>query len=398
MSEGAPQPASPGELHLASSSKRIPELDGLRGLAILMVIICHYIANASHAPLGFVGNHLLTILDVGWSGVDLFFVLSGFLIGGILLESRASRNYFKTFYLRRAHRILPIYYLWILLYIAFLCAAVYLIPNPVLLSPPGKALAAQDISAFPKYVFFLQNIFYSPRVFEWIWFIVTWSLAVEEQFYLVAPPLIRFLSRRTLIITLSLTVCVAPILRWFCFRYLPQLDHFYQFGMPCRADALSLGILAALGWRWVPFQKFLKDHPVVLQRIVVYLGVILVGLLWWLARPPNVVTVTIGYSVLAFFFVALLLLVLSQTGAFPARLMRATWLRRLGTISYCVYIIHLTVNQLLHRFLLHAEPSITDWRGILLTLSALGLTLLVASVSWRYFEKPLFRRGHKFSY
>jgi len=386
------------ELHLASSTQRVPELDGLRGLAILLVIICHYIADATHARLGFLGDHLLTILGVGWSGVDLFFVLSGFLIGGILLESQESPNYFRTFYLRRVHRILPVYYLWIVLYIAFVCVAVYVLPRPVVLMPPGKALAQLDLTPFPKYFLFLQNIFYSPRVFEWMWFVVTWSLAVEEQFYLVAPPLVRFLSRRTLIRVLTLTVCLAPFLRWYCFRYLPQLDHFYQFGMPCRADALSLGILAAIGWRWAPFQKFLHDHPAVLQRVVIYLGVVLIGLLWWLARPANTVMVTVGYSVLAFFFAALLLLVLSQTASFPAPLMRATWLRKLGTISYCVYIIHLAFNQALHRFLLHAEPSIAHWRGLLLTLSALGLTLLTAAISWKYFEKPLIRRGHRFVY
>src|SRR5208337_860438 len=105
-----------GKLHLATSSQRIPELDGLRGLAIFLVIICHYVANANHKPLGFFLDHMCTVMTVGWSGVDLFFVLSGFLIGGILLESSQSPQYFRTFYLLRIHRILPIYYLWISLY------------------------------------------------------------------------------------------------------------------------------------------------------------------------------------------------------------------------------------------------------------------------------------------
>jgi peptidoglycan/LPS O-acetylase OafA/YrhL len=91
-------------------SGRIPELDGLRGFAILLVIICHYVANADHARLGFWPHHILNILAIGWSGVDLFFVLSGFLIGGILLEARTAPNYFRAFYMRRVHRILPIYY------------------------------------------------------------------------------------------------------------------------------------------------------------------------------------------------------------------------------------------------------------------------------------------------
>src|SRR5580704_97642 len=127
-------------------NRRIPELDGLRGLAILLVIICHYVAGASHPPLGFVADHLITILDLGWSGVDLFFVLSGFLIGGILLGSRNSPNYFRTFYLRRAHRILPVYYSWILLYVVFVSISVYSSLKPVILAPPLRvAVVRRDM-------------------------------------------------------------------------------------------------------------------------------------------------------------------------------------------------------------------------------------------------------------
>src|SRR5271165_1527721 len=101
----------------AFRDSRIPELDGLRGIAIGLVILCHYVGNPGHSALGFWPNRLLLAFTVGWSGVDLFFVLSGFLIGGILLDARTSPNYFRTFYLRRAHHILPIYYAWILLYV-----------------------------------------------------------------------------------------------------------------------------------------------------------------------------------------------------------------------------------------------------------------------------------------
>src|SRR5712692_4347025 len=87
--------------HQASS--RIPELDGLRGLAILLVVICHYLGTSEHAPLGYYPSRFLSALSIGWSGVDLFFVLSGFLIGGILLDARNSPRYFQGFYLRRVH-------------------------------------------------------------------------------------------------------------------------------------------------------------------------------------------------------------------------------------------------------------------------------------------------------
>jgi peptidoglycan/LPS O-acetylase OafA/YrhL len=377
---------------------RILELDGLRGTAILLVIVCHYIADADHRPLGFVGDHLYTVLTVGWSGVDLFFVLSGFLIGGILLDARNSSNYFRTFYLRRVHRILPIYYLLIGLYVVVVVLSASPWFRPVVVNPPGQILALNDLSVVPKYVLFLQNVLYSPRPFEWIWFVVTWSLAVEEQFYLVAPPLIRFLSERTLIVLLCCTVFFAPLIRFVTFVYFPHLDHFAQFAMPCRADALSLGILGAILWRSPRIREYLQGNTGVLQRSTLYLLVCLIGLLWWLARPLNTVMITAGYSFLGLFYASLLLLVLFQPGSLPARIMRSPVLRWLGMISYCVYLFHDLINQLAHRIFLRNEPSLAIWSGIFVTASALGVTLLFAVLSWKFFEKPLVRRGHRFSY
>src|ERR1700688_845220 len=102
---------------------RIPELDGLRGVAISLVVVFHsfyYSPPPGHHPTGLIRSTFVFLerfFAIGWTGVDLFFVLSGFLIGGILLDVRASPNYFKTFYLRRFFRIIPIYYLWIALYL-----------------------------------------------------------------------------------------------------------------------------------------------------------------------------------------------------------------------------------------------------------------------------------------
>ena len=93
---------------------RIPELDGIRGLAILLVILCHYGAHQITSTPGTPFNLLHIALTFGWVGVDLFFVLSGFLIGGILMDNRSSPRFFGTFYMRRVCRIFPIYYLWLI--------------------------------------------------------------------------------------------------------------------------------------------------------------------------------------------------------------------------------------------------------------------------------------------
>ncbi len=397
--ELAKEPSIPADASLSGASNhRIPELDGLRGVAILLVILCHYVANAEHRSLGFFLHRLFQALTIGWSGVDLFFILSGFLIGGILLDSRNSRNYFRTFYLRRVHRILPVYYFWILLYVVLVSICAYSSLRPVIMTPPGVTLVPQDLAIVPKYVLFLQNILYSPRPFEWQWFVVTWSLAVEEQFYLLAPPLIRWVSQRMLIVILCLTVVAAPVLRYVSFVYFPNLDHFSQLAMPCRADALSLGILAAIAWRSNSIRSYLELHPGLLQRATVYTAVCIVGLLWWLVHPANLVRVTAGYSFLSFFYLSLLLLVISQNNSAIASLMRSSLLRWFGKISYCLYIVHMTINQLGHRFLMHQEPDLSHWQGILITCGTFALSLAIASLSWEFVESRLIRRGHRYTY
>jgi peptidoglycan/LPS O-acetylase OafA/YrhL len=372
-------------------SGRIPELDGLRGLAIFLVILCHYVGNPDHAPLGFVVHHYLTVFSFGWSGVDLFFVLSGFLIGGILLDARSSPRYFRAFYMRRVFRILPIYYLW-----TFLFAATVIV---ILLFFHGRlGVSSSDLLRVPVQLLFLQNLLPGTPRLIWIWFAVTWSLAVEEQFYLLAPPLIRYLSRPALIRLLVSVLFIAPVLRFLIFRYLPNGSVAAVFLMPCRADALSCGILLAVAVRDARFLESLRLHPAVLGRILLglFLGVCL--LVWWLVHPTNTITVTIGFSLLAFFYSALLLTVVSQPGGRLADLMRGAFLAWLGGISYCVYLLHNSFNFFAHLIFFHSEPKLYTFSHLAVSALALLATFAVASLSWRFFEKPLIRLGHSYSY
>src|SRR5579884_2472587 len=95
------------------SSKHLPQLDGVRGIAILLVVACHYLWFPRVSALRQLP--LMRAANLGWTGVDLFFVLSGFLLGGILIDQKGSAGYFRRFYLRRAARILPLYYSWLLI-------------------------------------------------------------------------------------------------------------------------------------------------------------------------------------------------------------------------------------------------------------------------------------------
>jgi peptidoglycan/LPS O-acetylase OafA/YrhL len=223
---------------------RIPELDGLRGLAILLVILCHYVGNSNHLPLGFWRHLALSAFSADWSGVDLFFVLSGFLIGGILLDARNSPQYFRAFYMRRVFRILPIYYLWTLLFAFLVIAALVFFPGRF-------PVSSADLLQVPLHLLFWQNMHYSLSPFQWIWFGVTWSLAVEEQFYLVAPPLIRFLSLRALIYALACGILLAiawrqPAIRAFLDAYpssLVPLCYRWLYGLNPMAGVID-------GFRW----------------------------------------------------------------------------------------------------------------------------------------------------
>ncbi len=372
------------------STARIPELDGLRGLAIALVITCHYLGAAGKGDLVRWLRDLFTLTAVGWSGVDLFFVLSGFLIGGILLDARRSPSYFRTFYLRRVFRILPIYYLWILLYSLLVAGLLWFAPG-------RHAVTRQDLLQVPIELLFLRNVIIGGMPpLALAWFMVTWSLAVEEQFYLVAPPLIRFVSVRHLVMALAATISLAPVLRFLIFQSRFHMAAF--FIMPCRADGLAAGMLIAIAWRQPWFKPYLQAHSALLQRILFALLLGFSALLWWLIHPMNVVWITIGLTWMVFLWSGLLLFLLSHTHTWLAGAMRWRWLRFLGTISYCAYLIHDAFNHLAHRILLHDDPQVYNLQGGAVTLLALVLTISVASFSWRYFEQPLIRRGHGYSY
>ena len=373
------------------SSGRIPELDGLRGTAILLVILCHYVGQAEHVRLGALPHRLLSAFTVGWSGVDLFFVLSGFLIGGILLNARETPRYFRTFYMRRVFRILPIYYLWTALFAVVVVALVWL-------KAGFLGITIHDLVRVPVQLLFLQNFFIQLPAFTWMWFGVTWSLAVEEQFYLVAPLLIRYLTRKTLITTLASTILAEPVIRVLVLRYVPGGGYFAALSAPCRADALACGVLLAIGWQDAGFRKFVAQKKAWLSRVVLILFAGVAALGWWLVHPINTVTVLVGYSWLAIFYGMLLLTAISQTEGRIARVMRWPFLRWLGGISYCVYLLHDAFNFFAHEILLHARPALYGIKTTLVSALALGTTLLVAAVSWRYLEKPLIRKGHSYSY
>jgi peptidoglycan/LPS O-acetylase OafA/YrhL len=367
---------------------RIPQLDGLRGIAILLVISLHYLNDSFHGPFGSFLYRFGSVFRFGWTGVDLFFVLSGFLIGGILLDARKASNYFSTFYIRRFFRILPIYYLWVTL---FAIAALF-VGNSV------GGLIPNDLSALkllPVYYLFLQNYFSLPIwTLAWLWLAVAWSLGIEEQFYLISPPLVRFLSIRKLKLVLLATLILAPILRAALFLVWPGGKSAMYVWMPCRADSLAMGMLVALFWREGKIQQWYAAHRTAFYVLLAILIAPIPFCIKWLFSASAFWMGFLGYSWLALLFVCLLVLSLLEPEGIWSRNLQWPFLREMGRLSYCVYLIHLLVLGLCHALLLHRLPSIASVRGALVTLLAFGVTYVLAFLSWRFFEHPLLRRGH----
>ena len=375
------------------SSGRLLQLDGLRGIAISLVVLYHYISLATPAARNGIVAYSQAAFQMGWSGVDLFFVLSGFLIGGVLLDAKDSNRYFKTFYLRRIHRIFPIYYLWIAVY--FLVAFTILVrwARPVGIVP-GKW------TIIPVYGLFLQNTVWSRGdAFRTPWLAALWSLAVEEQFYLVVPWVVRFASKRGLVTSLILTVFGAPVARMLVFKYIVPTHGAAPYVLtPCRADALAMGVLLAVGWRDKRWKAWMESH---LWGLRGALGLLFLGILYLMfaGKSQYSYAMTVwGYSCVDTFFAGLLVLALMAPGGIWAGI--CTWrpLIDIGGISYCIYIIHSAVDDICHTALSSSPNGISTLSSFVATVMAVGITWLLAKISWRYLESPMIRFGHRYVY
>jgi peptidoglycan/LPS O-acetylase OafA/YrhL len=400
-------------------SRRIPELDGLRGLAILLVLFYHYVESSPLLP-----RFISVAGRLSWSGVDLFFVLSGFLIGGILLNARESPNYFKAFYVRRAYRILPVY--------AVTLAAFWLIRIWSHLESSGNASLQWLFSKpFPWYFYatFTQNFsmsYYGTLGPAWLG--ATWSLAVEEQFYLTLPFIIRYIKPGRLPYLLGIVILFAPVSRTLLRLFVTHGEVGTYVLMPSRADALMLGVVAALflrsgaGWEALAARRNL---------LYVAQAILFCGMLWMSLKPAtlpdsqvvgatragssvlNATAVSSGetlwlyvrtalsslnYTWIALFYLCMLLIALTQRKSILAKTLRNPALIWVGVVAYGTYLFHEPVLGLCYAMARGTLPVISDLSTLLITFCSLLITLGLARLSWVYFEKPLVGLGHGYAY
>lgn len=360
-------------------SGRILELDGVRGLAILLVLILHYLVELLATTTIDWQAKIVLLFRLSWSGVDLFFVLSGFLIGGILLDNRDTGDYYRTFYLRRFYRIVPLYAVLIATFaVGFLWAG----PNAAQPLAHLFRLRTFPVWAYPL---FLQNIVMTYRhSYGPSWMSVTWSLAVEEQFYLLLPLVVRLLSRKGITRFAVVVVAAAP-----AFRFLLGASLGAYVLLPCRADALGLGLLVAIACRNQTAWTWLLSHRRYIRAASAILGA---GVLAWIVKDAP-----LGYTWMAAFYASLLLLVL--TPGRERRVFHNPVLVRLGILAYAIYLFHPGILSLYHYAFFRAVPTMRDAPTLCVTLLSLGTVILLAELSWLVFEKPLIRYARlKFQY
>lgn len=353
-------------------AERIGALDGLRGLMALLVLVAHYFGEVAH---GFHG------LAVAWIAVVMFFALSGFVVGRLILEHAGKPGFALPFYMRRACRTLPAYILWVLL-LGIAGIALH-----------GSAYADARLT-FPltSYLTFTQTLW---MVAEGDvgsrWLVPTWTLTVEQQFYLVAPALLLLVPRGKLVPVLATVAGISILFRASIYwgGALPDLAALVM--LPGSVDALLAGLIAAAVLRSAPEARpstLLRATPVVLLVVAAILKLAdPLGLRLFEVLGPSVVAVACGTYILS---IAL--------GAPEAARLQSSGLRFLGRVSYSLYLSHLAVLGLLHGLLLHAEPDIGTWAQLAVTLAAVPASIAVAWVSWRLVEMPFQQLGQQWSW
>ena len=390
----------------AAVGTRDPRLDGLRGFAILLVMLYH----TTH--YGFARTPLdaaLTIVpSVGWSGVDLFFVLSGFLITGILLTAKDSTTYYRAFYARRVLRIFPLYY-------ATLAFFLLLVPQLPFFSPVDYFWNPGANREQLWYWLYLSNV--QPAL-TGVWqhqtLDLTWSLAIEEHFYLMWPLVVRHASERRLLQICAGTIVAALALR--AALLVAGASPLAAYTLtPCRLDTLATGAaIAILARRAGGLAALARASRIVLPVALA----LFVGVQAWIRFGQPVVTgyeaitrqvlalnndplmQTLGYTFLCAVYGALLVWVLTAPPrAWRARGFEMTWLQSFGRYGYALYLFHFFVGMMaVNVFTPGSHPRHFVLAQIAFWMLAIGVSYLLARASWPLLEQPALRLKRFFPY
>jgi peptidoglycan/LPS O-acetylase OafA/YrhL len=345
----------------------IPAIDGLRGLAIIGVLLFH---------LG------IPKCSLGWTGVELFFVISGFLITRILLNTCEDRDYFKRFYVRRALRIFPIYYLVVITYTA---AAVF-------------STSVEALRMLPMYYVYLQTIPQLRSQFTVVAMLGhTWTLAIEEQFYFIWPLVIFLVKGRKLLVVITVMIFAAMGLRLLSLRF---ANPFLVDGwIGVQIDTLAAGAMVAYTSRIYDRQTMQRYLTVAflggVASLLLLVSIVGTSVFWTPKIWGRSWYGPLLISVLACTFAGIV--GLAAIGHRWTRWLEFRSLMRWGKISYGIYLFHPFVFlfvDIVVRHTVHAQSHLAS-RSIMLV--KLSLTYLVGSVSWKLIESPILQLKGRFA-
>jgi peptidoglycan/LPS O-acetylase OafA/YrhL len=379
-----PRPPFPPWGHLAC-------LDGLRGVAIALVMFHHFTIYGGMRPDIGVDRLYYALGQSAWWGVDLFFVLSGFLITGILIEARGSPGYFRIFYARRSLRIFPLYYG--VLIVAFWAVPLLVTPSPAF---EGEMLAQS------WYWTYLVN--FRTAINGWPAFLGLghfWSLAVEEQFYLLWPAVVLVCDRRTLP-RLCLGLIVGGLLLRAGLAVSGQPLAAYAL-MPARMDALAFGAVLAAA-RCEPVWWAIARHWARPAGAVAAASLTALFLVEGVLDAETTAVQTVGFTLTAVLSAALLVgAVEGDTRSLPVRVLASRPLRFLGRYSYGLYVFHhlLVFGLAGHLLLLERTPRLAGSQlpgQLFFLVVATGASIAVAVLSWYCWEQPFLRLKRFFPY
>jgi len=347
----------------------MPELDSVRGIAVIMVLLMHgFFWSANMSGLHGIGELIVLATQGGWLGVQLFFVLSGFLITGILLDTKNHPSYFKRFYWRRALRILPAYGALI---IALLLLGVI-------------QWRFALVSAL-----FLSN--FSPFFGVAMQYGALWSLAVEEQFYLIWPSIVRKLSMRSLMVLALAIVVLVPVVRGIAFS--TGLAHNIYYYTWFVVDGLAAGALLAMFLRTTH-----ATRPRVLKLgialIAIGSAIVLLGIPFGIVHRTNLVGAIFQLSPWHLIFTGGIALVLLIGVSSFKHLILLRPLQYVGKISYGLYLIHVLIFSqfdVIAKYFFHTEFVGTFSGLVVRFVVVMGVCIIIASLSRRYFEEYFLR-------
>lgn len=348
--------------------RHYPELDGLRGVAIILVLMCHSTMCGVLPQNGFEWLYL-NIVVIGWIGVDLFFVLSGFLITGILIDTANSANYFKNFYIRRALRVFPLYYAALALY--FLGLYLY-----------GYQPEARDFS----YLGYIQNFFGAVKTLPAFVLDPFWSLAVEEQFYLLWPSIFLLAYRAGHLKEVFIATLLFSLATRFALTYFFNDSGFVYKLTSSHIDFLIAGgALAHFFTKARDIKKYAGLAQLAVGAATTIILIIFIKYGNFKGDLPEILR--FGMLPLLIFLTGILYLSLAaEENSWFRKALKLNFLRSTGKISYGIYIFHFPINVAVHKTEIFAPYGYIPAQ-ILTFLTVFLLSFLIAFVSYNCFEK-----------